>query len=306
MCGIRWALPPDHPHGNAPASRTCGVSTLRNSKGWKGGTLATETQATIDRLSAGTFEVPLLPQVANQVMAICADPDCEIRDLTETIKNDQALMAHVLRMANSALYAADVPIVSLQLAVNRLGLSTVRDLAVAAACKGAVFRPGRSKKLVHRLFKRAMARGVFSQEIARIRRSNVEVAFLAGLMREIGSPVIVFELTKADIEDAEILDVIEAYRFQVSATVLENWGFPSKICESVKFAGQPDNAGKLSDLVHTAALADLLAHRALAPEEVQASSILDDACVALNLYADDISKLDAKSEQIVALVEALG
>ncbi len=268
--------------------------------------MVVDTKTIIERLRDGDFEVPLLPEIANQVMAICADPDCDVRDLTETIKKDQALMAHVLRMANSAMYAPDVPIVSLQLAVNRLGLSTVRDLAVAAACKGAVFKPGKNKKLVSRLFKRAMARGVFAQEIARIRRSNVEVAFLAGLMREIGSPVIIFELEKAGANEAEIHQAIAEHRFTVSSFVLEDWGLPEKLCASVRFAETPKDAGDLEDIVQTVALADFLAARAIEPEIEQEASISDGACMALNLYSEDIDKLDAKSEKIVALVEALG
>lgn len=268
--------------------------------------MVVDTKTIIERLEEGDFEIPLLPEIANQVMAICADPDCDVRDLTETIKKDQALMAHVLRMANSAMYAPDVPIVSLQLAVNRLGLSTVRDLAVAAACKGAVFKPGKCKKLVNRLFKRAMARGVFSQEIARTRRSNVEVAFLAGLMREIGSPVIIFELEKSGASEADILEVIAEYRFTVSSFVLENWGLPEKLCASVRFAESPQDAGDLVDIVQTVALADFLSAKAIEPDGEHDASILDEACMALNLYAEDIEKLDAKGEQIIALVEALG
>ena len=262
-----------------------------------------EAAAIEAKLAGGQFEVPLLPQVANQVMAICGDADCEIRSLTDTIKQDQALMAHVMRMANSALYAPDVPIVSVQLAVNRLGLTTVRDLAVAAACKGAVFKPGTYKELVARLFRQAMVRGVYAQEIARLRRRNVEVAFLAGLMAEIGAPVIVFACEGSSLTVDRVQDLIAAHLHDVSLKVLESWELPEKLVESVRLVHHSEDAGELAELIQTVALAQLLAGSALGSEREE--DVLDELCIALNLFADDIDQLDARRDEIVAMVENL-
>ena len=264
------------------------------------------TPDVMERLATGSIEVPLLPQVASQVMAICNDPDCEVRDLMETIKKDQALMAHVMRMANSALYAPDVPIVSLQLAVNRLGLATVRDLAVAAACRGAVFHSSNARKLVNSLFKRAMARAVFAQEVARLRRSNVEVAFLAGMMAEIGAPVIAHEVEKSGGSVADIPGLIEEYHQAVSVIVLEAWGMPEKIVESVRHSHDPEQAGQLSDLIFTVRLADFFAERILDQGSGEPTTVLDDCCIALNLFADDVDRLTDRGEDILAMVGALG
>ncbi len=266
----------------------------------------TVTPDVMERLAKGSIEVPLLPQVASQVMAICNDPDCEVRDLMETIKQDQALMAHVMRMANSALYAPDVPIVSLQLAVNRLGLSTVRDLAVAAACRGAVFKAGAARKLVNNLFKRAMARAVFAQEVARMRRSNVEVAFLAGMMAEIGAPVIVHEVSRSGGSEADMVELIERYHQTVSVIVLEAWEMPDKLVESVRYSHDPEEAGDLSDLIYTVKLADFFAERILEQGDGEPTTVLDDCCIALNLFADDVDRLSDKGDDILAMVGALG
>ncbi|MFT7617841.1 MAG: HD-like signal output (HDOD) protein [Planctomycetota bacterium] len=259
----------------------------------------------IDRLKTGEFEVPLLPEAATQVMSICSNADCDLKDLIETIKKDQSLMAHVLRMANSALYSGDIEIVSLQLAVSRLGLSTVRDLAAAAACKGAVFKPGKSRELVQGMFQQAMARGIFAQEIARVRRSNVEIAFLSGLMREIGSPIIVFELEKADIDGKDATEIINDFRFRVGEIVLNSWDLPEKICQSVKFAGRPEEAGDIEDVVQTVELAQLLSSELLDPSLGRDSVRFNAACGALNLYEEDIHKLTAKAEKVREMVESI-
>ena len=58
-------------------------------------------QALVKKLDAGEVELPLLPQVASQVMALAADATADAAKLSSLIHQDQALAAHVLRIANS-------------------------------------------------------------------------------------------------------------------------------------------------------------------------------------------------------------
>jgi len=71
-------------------------------------------QALIKRLERGEIELPLLPQVASQVMALTSDPSADAAKLSSLIHQDQALAAHVLRIANSPAYMPRSPVASLQ------------------------------------------------------------------------------------------------------------------------------------------------------------------------------------------------
>ena len=58
----------------------------------------------IERIRKGAIELPLLPQVASRILAMVYDPNAEAAKLAALIHQDQALAAHVIRIANSGLY----------------------------------------------------------------------------------------------------------------------------------------------------------------------------------------------------------
>ena len=81
-------------------------------------------------------------------MAATQDDSCDARRLSRMIHRDAALAGHVLKLANSPLYAPTVPIVSLQQAVSRLGMKKIREMALVAACQAKVFRvPGQDARV---------------------------------------------------------------------------------------------------------------------------------------------------------------
>ncbi|MGZ9151632.1 MAG: HDOD domain-containing protein, partial [Nitrospira sp.] len=80
-------------------------------------------QALIQKIKTGDVELPLLPQAASQVMALASDPSADAAKLSALIHQDQALAAHVLRIANSPAYMPRSPVVSLQHAVAMLGIT---------------------------------------------------------------------------------------------------------------------------------------------------------------------------------------
>ncbi len=252
-------------------------------------------------LGKGRLDIPLLPESASQVVALAGDPDCEARDLIAVVKRDQSLMAHLMRVANSVLLAPEVPIVSLQLAVSRLGLSRVRDIAVAAALKSRVFAPGRHAELVRRLFRLALATGFYSQEVARLRRKNVEQAFLAGLLRDIAAPAICELIGESEVEADEILAALAEFVPAASAEMIESWRLPAGLAAVARFAATPELAGAAADLCRAVRLAHGLALEVLEPE--RATDMEDDAA-ALNLYQDDLARLRERRDFVLALVES--
>ncbi|MEP6935379.1 MAG: HDOD domain-containing protein, partial [Nitrospirota bacterium] len=135
-------------------------------------------QALVERIDKDRIDLPVLPQVAGRVMALASDPSADAARLSALIHQDQALAAHVLRIANSPAYMPRTPIVSLQHAVAMLGVSQLSEIAVAISLKsGAVTIPG-YEAYMQQLWRHALASGAYAKEIARLRRYNVESAYL--------------------------------------------------------------------------------------------------------------------------------
>src|SRR5689334_1155092 len=143
-----------------------------------------------ERIATGKLELPVLPDAATQIVSQTSNPNCDFKAVAELIKRDQAMATHLLRIANSPLYRPRSQIVSLQHALSRLGTSAVRDIALIISVKTRTFQADGFAKEVRDMFQHSLATAVFGQEIARMRRWNVDEAFLCGLLHDIGRPVL--------------------------------------------------------------------------------------------------------------------
>lgn len=85
----------------------------------------------IERLEKKDFNLPTLPQIANQVLALTTDPEANTNELITLIQQDPILTAKIFKTANSAGCGPHRQIESLQQAVTWLGLNSVAGMAFA-------------------------------------------------------------------------------------------------------------------------------------------------------------------------------
>ena len=135
-------------------------------------------------------DLPVLPEVAAQLLKLTSDVDCEVADIVALIKRDQSLTSHLLRISNSVRYTTGVTVSSIQQSVARLGLICIREIVVLISCQCRIFDVPDFESHVRQSFRRSLATAAFAQEIARIRRMNVEEAFLGGLLHDVGRPIL--------------------------------------------------------------------------------------------------------------------
>jgi putative nucleotidyltransferase with HDIG domain len=268
--------------------------------------------AFVARLGDPELELPVLPDVAAEVLALVQSEASDASRLSALIHRDPALAGHVLRIANSAAYRPRAPIVSLQQAVTRLGVSALGEITLAVAVQGGVFRAAGHADLVRAMWQHSALAGAFAKEIARARRHNVESAFLCGLLHDVGRPValnLLVDVAKklgAPLTDAMIGSAITDVHTSVGALLAKRWKLPEVVTASIEFHHTPDAAPSASDSVRTTALADDLAHHALDPVEERESALRSSPIVkALNLYPDQLDALFAQRERALAFAGAL-
>ncbi len=266
----------------------------------------------IERIQKGAIELPLLPQVASRILSMVYDPDAEAAKLAALIHQDQALAAHVIRIANSPAYMTRNPVVSLQHAVSLLGMNLMSELAFSASIKGSAFKVPGWDADVKRLWQHSLASGAYAKEIARMRRFNVESAYLCGLLHGIGKPVVLQTIValakdKASSLSRELLfQLLDGYHTQVGLLVAEDWGLPPPVVESIGFHSNYNYAKAAKQECMTTCLADRLARHFLDPEGFDEATVRDHAVFAdLNLYPKDIDALLALKEQVRKVVEAM-
>lgn len=269
-------------------------------------------QALVQKIEKGEVELPLLPQVASQVMALTADPSADAAKLSSLIHQDQALAAHVLRIANSPAYMPRSPVVSLQHAVAMLGINLLSEIAFTASLKTGAFQVPGHEDDVKRLWRHSLASGAFGKEVARARRVNVESAYLCGLLHAIGKPVVLRTVATLAREQKIMADkpvfhvLIDGYHSRVGGLIAEKWGLPKQVAEAIHYYADYDHAASFRQECMLTCVADRLATHLLTPDDMPEDTLRDHPVFAeLNLYPNDIDQLVSGKDKVLAMVNAL-
>lgn len=215
-----------------------------------------------------------LPQpsgVISDLLCCIDDENASAAALADIISRDQALVARLLRIANSPFYGLRGQVESIPNAIAVLGLRAVHGLATASAFCGTFAAISRSGFDVDIYGRHSLACALCSRALARRMRISEGRAFVAGLLHDIGRLMLAGAFpahlaAAADyrrehgcaMDEAE-LAVAGIDHGQIGGILGKRWHFPAVICDAITHHHRPDqaDAGDLSCVVH---LADAMAH----------------------------------------------
>lgn len=270
------------------------------------------------RVEAGDIDLPVLPAVSAEVMALTQNEDSDAKQLSQLIQNDQALAGHVMRMANSAAYNSLGQIQTLQQAIAKLGMRQIGQMALTISVGQSVFKSTEPmQKIIEYLWKHALASAAWSRELARIGRTNTEMAFLCGLLHQIGKPVAINTLAKilsdSDKESAdqsELLAITEKYNQIIGVSLARRWQLPESVIESINYIDDYYAAPTAKQEVMTVNAASILASNILETKQLKgewvAGVVAENTIFEeLNLYEDDVDLLVEKSVSVNDLLQTL-
>lgn len=152
-------------------------------------------------------EISSLPEITTHIVEVVEDPKSTAQDMHDIVKNDPALAAKILKVVNSAFYGLPSQVSSLDRAIVLLGLSAVKNIALAASLS-RLFRPGNiSARFAARdLWTHCIATGVCARMLAQAGFGHAEEAFVAGLVHDMGLLIeyqLFPEQLRAVVEEAE-------------------------------------------------------------------------------------------------------
>lgn len=238
-------------------------------------TIQTEGSATsrlgVDQVAAAVAAVPAFSAAVRRVMDACDDPDSSVQDVADALLADQGLTANVLRLANSAHYGHGRRINTVTEAVLLVGFTSIRSLAITSHTSKVLSRPlpgyamGRGD-----LWRHSMSVAFVSRRLAAETRSApMEVAFVAGLLHDVGK-VILSDLMRESFEqmtsvahDERIpLAMVEQRLLgfdhaDLGARLAEAWEFPAALTEAIGTHHRPGDATVAPQLAHCVHVADL-------------------------------------------------
>lgn len=270
-----------------------------------------------ERIKKQQLEVPMLPEVAGKVLRLTQDPESEASDLAKLIQSDQTLAGNVMRIANSAAYSPNSQMVSLQQAITRLGMRVVAEIAVSASVNSSMFNtPGYEKHISYEI-RYSLASGLWAKEVARACRKNVEAAFLAGLLHDIGRPVAIQSILEIAKENNlnpskdTVFDLEEEFQQEIGLCVLETWEMASSVISSVRYFNNYSEAhpAQLQTMIVVAGakVANYFLCEedrgkvCLSEEELKSTEVFGD----LNLYPDQVDELLERESAVTSALEAM-
>lgn len=258
----------------------------------------------------GQMDVPVLPEVAARVVALSASPDANTERLSRLIMADPALASHVMRVAASAAYMPNSPLVSLQQAVTWLGLAEVANIAFTVAVQGKMLNVPGQKSMVLAMWHESVAAGVWSREVASTVGCDPGGTYLCGLLHEIGKPVALQALvdlsqrTRTTLSADERTRALVEFQVPVGEQVVRDWKLPEAVAVAVRHWQEPAKAPKHRREVTIVGLAHRLADYALNDDSDLARSALlsDGRAVELGLTPEKITSLLNRTERVLTQV----
>lgn len=265
------------------------------------------------RVAAGDLDVPVFPEAARKVIDACEREDCDMRHLAEIVRRDPALAAQFLRLANSPIFGSRSAIVSLPQALARLGTGQTRQIALLIACQAGVFTCDVRNDAAQRLRSHAVATALWAQEIARLRRMNVEESFLCGLLEDVAMPALwqlAYDIEKTSgtrCTEADIDAHIDRLHPVVGAEIARRWGLPARVVDAIRLHHATPVAlaaagvgASLEGTVATVQLADALASVSVEGETSGVETIRANPSVAtLSLYGQELDDLLARGDVVL-------
>lgn len=205
-----------------------------------------------------TFDLPSMPEIAQQVMRLRVDPNASAADLAAIVNRDPSLAAQVVSWASSPYYGYQGTIRSVEDAITRvLGFELVMNLALGIAV-------GKSLKVSHdgplglrAFWRQAIYTAVLSERLARLVPAKLRpqrgLVYLAGLLHNFGHLLLAhvfppqFFLISRYIEVnpqfpvAEIESHVLGVNYQeIGAWLMQAWHMPEEMVEAVRWHHQEE------------------------------------------------------------------
>jgi HD-like signal output (HDOD) protein len=237
----------------------------------------------VEALVENVRQLPLFSATAMQLMRSTADEGIAIDELARLISTDAGLTAALLRIVNSPYYALPRPCATVSEAIAVMGFDQVRRTVSAAVTKRPLGEYLRDSSAVKTYWRHQLLCASLARHIAKTRDLDGELAYMAGLMHEIGRLALIIHhphLTEVllNVEaGADHLGTQQERRHlgydhaEVGGALLAKWGLPRPIVDAAcDHEGDAPPADPISAVVWRA---NLLAHDMVKePDEVEVAT----------------------------------
>lgn len=235
-----------------------------------GEVMSLDATVTVTSILDNIQKLPSMPSLVLEILESFDDERMDVSTLARKIANDQALVARVMRVANSAFFGLSGQIGTISEAISVLGFNNLRGLVTAAAIINSAPRDlGEFDRVM--FWRHGIATASCAKVLAKRVGLNPEIAFTAGVLHDIGKLIIAMQFPQVvaalpqmkDEASASIAiehEMLGCDHAALGGELAKRWNFPLAIRESIALHHTPLGSGDRGGLTDVIYVANLFAH----------------------------------------------
>lgn len=234
-----------------------------------------ENQKRIAKMVGRIKDLPPLPTLVSKALDLLADPETPSEEIEAVIGQDQALVAKLIKVGNSALYGGLQKVTTLRQVLTRLGLKTTRNLVLTASTRSYFLNNRKGMRVWGQfLWQHSVESGLAARRVAEtIRHPDPEEAFIGGLVHDIGKLIIlmlfpepykeILKLKKVNqmTSKAAETQVIGSDHEQIGRLLMDQWNMPDSAKSCAEYHHRYQESKTHSILTAIVAYADYLSRQ---------------------------------------------
>ncbi len=220
----------------------------------------------IKRFYKGEINLPVLPNIIQEVQDFLKSEDASIDGLVEIIEKDPVMTGKLISIANSPLYKGVDAVDNLNSGLVRLGLKVAQNTISTIANKSLFNSKNKSlKELLGKLWMHSFACACCGKLIAEeLKLEDSETIFLMGIVHDIGI-VLLLKVTVDIIPDEtfegkEIQMAIHEIHTTFGGVLLKKWKFAKEFIDIAEFHHWNTFPNKIEKKILIVSLANYLAN----------------------------------------------
>lgn len=198
-----------------------------------------------------------LPEVVVRINQLVDDPGSSAEDIGRAVSQDAGLTAHLLRLANSAMFGMSRRVETVGRAVAVLGTRQVRDLTLGIGAARAFSGIPNDLVSMASFWHHSVLAAVAARRVAEhSRRGRPESAFVAGLLHDVGQ-LVLFNKRPRESREALLMtidapgepdlhlcerEILGFDHAAVGGALARRWRLPSSLQECIEFHHDPGAA----------------------------------------------------------------
>lgn len=264
-----------------------------------------------DDLSRDHLDLPSFPDAVLRIQQVVSNPAATVAAVARAVQAEPVFTARLFRMANSViLRRGEEPVTNVATAINRLGFTLIKNLAVAVATRQVINSrkcPTHAAELGE-LWRHSVDTAAIAYVLANATGATApHDALLAGLVHDIGIAYIYTRLEAAPelARDTEAVRWILAdWHPTIGRAILENWEFPPDVIQATEEHEVLErDAGPRADLTDVLIVANAL-ERAQAGADVTFEERLPRALARLGMNRAQAEAMLVSSREEAQLIRS--